>query len=115
MQLNEPWIDPITCNMEDILNENEFHLVYLMGNDDDNFQLVTSEELVLAHSQTPSKYTTNMVSISIRKSDVEGINEDGKIHSSALPRIKIDVDSIFVNLDDLTEKAKSAYSYFEFL
>lgn len=115
MQLSEPWIDPITCEMEDILNENEFHLVYLMGNDDDTFHLVTSDELVLAHSQTPSRYTTNMMSISIGKSDVEGINDDGKIQSSALPRIKIDVDSIFVNLDDLTEKAKSAYNHFEFL
>ncbi len=115
MQLNEPWIDPITCEMKDILDENEFHLVYLMSEDDDTFHLVTSDELVLAHSEKPSRYTTNMVSFSIGKSEIEGISDDGKIQSSALPRIKIDVDSIFVNLDDLTEKAKSAYKHFELL
>ena len=100
---------------EDILNENEFHLVYLMGNDDDTFHLVTSAELVAAHSQAPSKHTTNMIAVSIGKSEVDGINHLGQIQSSALPRIKIVVDSIFVNLDDLTEKAKSAYKHFEFL
>ncbi len=115
MKLNEPWIDPTTCDMDSILNKNEFHIVYLMRSDNDTFQLVTSEELVLAHSQTPSEYTTNMVPVSIGKLDVNGINQDGKIQTSALPRIKIDVDSIFVNLDDLTKKIKSVYEYFEFI
>lgn len=115
MQISEPWIDPITCEMEDILDENEFHLVFLMGDSDDKFHLVTAEELVAAHSTANSPHTTNMVAVSINKRDVNGINEDGKIQTQALPRTKIMVDSVFADLDDMVKSCKEAYQHFEFI
>jgi len=115
MQINEPWIDPITCEMEDILDENEFHLVFLMGGDDDKFHLVTAKELVTAHSHEKTPYTTNMVAVSIGKRDIEGINGKGELQTKALPRTKIMVDSVFADLDDMVAKCKEAYGYFEFI
>lgn len=116
MQLAEPWIDPINCEMEDILDERAFHLVFLMNSSTDKFDLVSADELVKAHSRDTTNHTTNMLAISIEKSDVEGISADGKVQTQAIPRTQIRVDTIFVDMDDMTAKQKEAFAtYFEFV
>lgn len=116
MQIKEPWIDPIKYKMEDVLDEREFHLVYLMANDDDTFYLVTPDELVDAHStSSTSKHTTNMIAVSVEKSDVEGVTHQGKIQTKSLPRVKIAIDTVFLNAASIDEKIKEAYGYFEFV
>lgn len=116
MQIKEPWIDPIKCKMEDVLDERAFHLVYLMADGDDEFYLVTADEFVDTHSaSTNSKYTTNMIAVSVEKSDVEGVTHQGKVQTKSLPRVKIAIDTVFLNTTSVAEKIKEAYGYFEFV
>ncbi len=116
MKPNTPWIDPTEHGLETQLHPGSFHLVYLMNSRSDEFDLVTPNEFRQSHSRQTTDHTTNMLAISIEKSDVEGIGDDGRVQTQALPRTTIQVDSVFVNLDDLAQKAKDALSeHFEFV
>lgn len=115
MQIKQPWIDPTKCKMEDVLDERAFHLVYLMANDDDNFYLVTADELVDAHNSLTPRCNTNMIAISVEKSDVEGVTQQGKVQTKSLPRVKIAIDTVFLNAASIDERIREAYGYFEFV
>ena len=116
MKPNAPWIDPVEHGLESQLHAGSFHIVYLMNEKTDEFDLVTPDEFKLAHGQFNSKHTTNMLAISVEKSDVEGITPEGRVQTQAIPRTKIAVDSIFVSVDSLAEKAKLAVGeYFDFV
>lgn len=116
MKPNAPWIDPTAHGLETQLHPGSFHLVYLMSSKTDEFILVTPNEFRQTHSTPDTYLTTNMLAISIEKRDVEGVCDDGRVQIKSLPRIKIQVDSVFVSLDDLTQKAKDAFvKYFKFV
>jgi hypothetical protein len=113
--LNDPWIDPLTCEMEDVLDERSFHLVCLMGGDDDVFHLVDTATFVAVMHGDFSKYTSNYMSLSIEKNMVERV-EDNKVYTKDIPRTKIAIDSIFVNLDDIADlRRKLSEDYFVFI
>jgi len=116
MQLTEPWIDPTTCGMTEMLDARAFHLVFLMNSSTDKFDLVSAEELVKAHSRDTTNHTTNMFVISVEKNDIEGVSADGRVQTQAIPRTQIMVDAVFVDLDDMISKQKETFQkYFEFV
>jgi len=101
--------------MEDILDERSLHLVCLMGVDDDSFHLVDTATFIAVMHGDHSQYTSNYMSISIEKNMVERV-EDNKVYTKDIPRTKIAIDSIFVNLDEIADlRKKLSEDYFVFI
>jgi hypothetical protein len=113
MLLNHPFIDPALCNMEEVLNADSFHVVYLRKNSTSVFELVTQDELVAVYSGDESPYTSDIMSVSARKIDVESF-EDNKITTRGLPRIKIDINMVLSESSNLDDCVDEALEYFNF-
>lgn len=113
--MKDIWIDPEKCDMENVLDKDEYHIVFLMRAHDDKFCLVTAQEFVDVHNGSNTFYINNMCALSVRKDDVENFNEDGVLMTSSIPRTKINVDSIFVDLDSLVSELKNASVYYEII
>lgn len=109
------WIDPEKCGMESVLDKDKYHIVYLMRAHDDKFCLATEQEFVDVHNGSNTFYINNMCALSVRKDDVENFNEDGVLITSAIPRTKIAVDSLFLDSDSLVSALKNASAYYKII
>jgi len=108
------WIDPISCNLSTMLNDKEMHLIFLMKDSDGKFYHVNAQEFNDAHSANVCPYTTNSLIASFDKdSIIKSENISDTLCVNALPRIRISVDCLFADIDDLHAKIKNLNAYYQ--